>query len=615
MLIHALCDYYDILEKSGKMLPKGYSNVKISYIVSLNESGEIDDIFPHPNGNITKEIKGKVKKVLVPQNERMPQRTEKPGIEANRIEHRPLYLFGLNYVDGRLSPNDQTQKAKKSHEAFVKENLAFTEGMESLMVKAFRQFILRWNPEDETQNPYLLALGKEYGKSGFAFCLSGYPERLLHQEPEVRERWERHYLEQSEDADKEHISQCAISGERASIARIHSKIRGVYGGLSTGGVLVGFNNVSENSYGKDQSYNSNVSEIMMKKYTEALNYLLEGQEHKIALDNVTVVFWAMDEEKNCEEQIMAMLLGHTDKMDAEQTEIMLKELLEDGRTGKVAKGRMQFLNQINSDVDFYMLGLKPNSSRLAVKFIYRKKVAEVLWNLARFQEDLQLSREIHPISFGRIMRELISPKISLKNQGDKINPALLARLFEAVIYGKPYPEALLAAMVGRVKTDADIRVNEVRAGVIKACINRKYQKEELSVALNKDNVSPAYLCGRLFAVLEKLQQDASGNSLNRTIKDGYFASAVSKPAIVFPKLIILAQNHLDKVERLVKNPSNKIRGAAYYNILIGEIIDKLTDKFPDTLGLSDQGCFIIGYYQQYQEFFVKKEKGQKEEEE
>ena len=166
-----------------------------------------------------------------------------------------------------------------------------------------------------------------------------------------------------------------------------------------------------------------------------------------------------------------------------------------------------------------------------------------------------------------------------------------------------------------MKTDADIRVNEVRAGVIKACINRKYQKEELSVALNKDNVSPAYLCGRLFAVLEKLQQDASGNSLNRTIKDGYFASAVSKPAIVFPKLIILAQNHLDKVERLVKNPSNKIRGAAYYNILIGEIIDKLTDKFPDTLGLSDQGCFIIGYYQQYQEFFVKKETGQKEEEE
>ena len=75
MLIHALCDYYDILEKSGKMLPKGYSNVKISYIVSLNESGEIDDIFPHPNGNITKEIKGKVKKVLVPQNERMPQMT------------------------------------------------------------------------------------------------------------------------------------------------------------------------------------------------------------------------------------------------------------------------------------------------------------------------------------------------------------------------------------------------------------------------------------------------------------------------------------------------------------------------------------------------------------
>lgn len=615
MLIHALCDYYDILAKAGKVLPEGYSNVKISYIVSLTESGEIDDIFPHPNGNIIKEIKGKSKKILVPQNERMPQRTEKTGIEANRIEHRPLYLFGLNYADGQLSPHDQTQKAKKSHEAFVKENLAFTEGMESPIVKAFRRFILHWNPEEETQNPCLLALGKEYGKSGFAFCLSGYPERLLHQEPEVKERWEKHCKEQSDHTASLCFSQCAISGEQASIARIHSKIRGVTGGLATGSVLVGFNNTSENSYGKDQSYNSNVSEIMMKKYTEALNYLLEGPENKILLDNITVVFWAMDGEKNCEEEIMAMLWGRTDKMDAEQTEKMLKELLKDGRKGKLARERMQFLPQIHPDVDFYMLGLKPNSSRLAVKFIYRKRVAEVLWNIARFQEDLQLSQEIHPVSLTRIMRELISPKVSSKNQGDKINPALLAKLFEAVIYGKPYPEALLATMVQRVKTDTDIPINEVRAGVIKACINRKYHKEELSVALNKENVSPAYLCGRLFAVLEKLQQDASGNSLNRTIKDGYFASAVSKPAAVFPKLIILAQNHLDKVERLVKNPSNKVRGAAYYNILIGEIIDKLSDRFPDTLGLSDQGCFIIGYYQQYQEFFVKKEKGQKEEEE
>ena len=66
------------------------------------------------------------------------------------------------------------------------------------------------------------------------------------------------------------------------------------------------------------------------------------------------------------------------------------------------------------------------------------------------------------------------------------------------------------------------------------------------MSLDKTNQTPAYLCGRLFAVLEKLQQDASNNSLNRTIKDAYFASASAKPALVFPKLIRLAQNHLSK---------------------------------------------------------------------
>ena len=114
------------------------------------------------------------------------------------------------------------------------------------------------------------------------------------------------------------------------------------------------------------------------------------------------------------------------------------------------------------------------------------------------------------------------------------------------------------------------------------------------MALDKENCSPAYLCGRLFAVLEKLQQDASGNSLNRTIKDAYFASATSKPVLVFPKLLRLAQNHL-----------NKERNPVYYNILIGEIMDKLQGEFPGTLLLPDQGKFIIGYYQQYQSFFVK----------
>ena len=120
------------------------------------------------------------------------------------------------------------------------------------------------------------------------------------------------------------------------------------------------------------------------------------------------------------------------------------------------------------------------------------------------------------------------------------------------------------------------------------------------MALDKQNDNQAYLCGRLFAVLERLQLDALGN-LNRTIKDAYFASATSNPAIVFPKLIKLAQFHLNKVQNSVR-----------FNKLIQEIMDKLNGEFPNTLPLKEQGKFIIGYYQQYQNFFVKSDNVNKE---
>lgn len=591
MLIHALSSYYDILAKAGKVLPEGYSNVKVHYKVCLTEDGQIDEIISCKVRIEQMITKKKMKEIWNPRNMIMPERTEKPGIDANIIEHRPLYLFGLNYINEKFSPYDNTKKAEKSHDAFVKINLEFLEGLDSPIVQAYRQFLQNWNPEEEVENICLLGLGKEYDKSGYVFCLSGCSEQLLHEDVQVKKRWEEWYQKRAEEKEDICISQCAVSGKDAVIARVHSKVKGIYGGLPTGSVLIGYKNSSESSYGNKQSYNSNISETVMKKYTEALNYLLDTRKHKILLDDMTIVFWAMNTEETCEDFLMAMLCGQSEKMNAEQTEQMLKDLLTDARKGKLVTERLELANYIQPEVDFYMVGLKPNSSRVAVKFVYRKKYADVLWNIVRFQEEIQISKDLRPISLARIKAELISPK----SAHDTMNPALLTKIFEAIVYGSRYPEALLETTIRRVKIDADKKVNEVRAGLIKACLNRNYKKEELKVALDKENYAPAYLCGRLFAVLEKLQQDASNNLLNRTIKDAYFASASSRPAIVFPKLLKLAQNHL-----------NKSKSAVFYNKLIGEITWQLEGEFPETLLLTDQGRFIIGYYQQYQSFFEKR---------
>lgn len=588
MLIKGLCDYYDILREKGEVLPDGYSIVPIKYKVSLTEQGEIDEIVSCQE---EAQVPGKKPK-LVPKDMVMPKRTEKPGIDANIIEHRPLYIFGLNFSNDGFTTEDNTNKAKKSHQDFVTKNLAFIEGIDSPVVNAYRKFIENWRPEEETENRYLLDLGKNYSNSGFAFFLSGEPDKMLHEDSQLREQWEKYYEEKGDGEEEQYVAQCAVTGENAPIARIHGKIKGVYGGLATGSVLIGFNNSSENSYGNEQSYNSNISKEVMRKYTEALNYLLKGRDHKITIDDITVIFWAMSKDSGYEDNVMAMLMGQPEGQDGIKTEEMIKDLLSRGSQLGITEREVEDkFNDIDENVDFYIAGLKPNSSRLSVKFILRKRYGDILMNIARFQGEIQVKEQLKVVPLYWIKGEMVSPKSS----NEKVNPDLMTKLFEAVMYNNRFPVALLETQIRRVKTDKYI--NDTRAGLIKAYLNRN-EKEEIKLALDYENRNQAYLCGRLFAVLEWLQKRALGD-LNTTIKDKYFASAAAKPATVFPKLLTLAQAHIKKLD----GERNKV----YYNKLIGQIINEINDEFPITLSLVDQGKFIIGYYQQNQDFFVKKE--------
>lgn len=587
MLIKGLCDYYDILKERGDVLPEGYSPVSIKYKISLTDEGNIDEIV-----SCQEEVEnGGKKPKLIPKDVVMPKRTEKTGIDANVIEHRPLYIFGLNFNDGEFTPDDRTNKARNSHEDFVAKNLDFIEGLDSPVINAYRKFIQKWVPEQETGNQYLLDLGKNYSNSGYVFFLSGEPEKLLHDDPQIKVRWNEEVEKRNEAEEGAYMAQCAISGETAPIARIHGKIKGVEGGLSTGGVLIGFNNASENSYGNEQSFNSNVSEKVMTKYTEALNYLLKGRKHKIVLDDITVVFWAMSKNEGYEDNIMDLLMGNQNEDGGADAEEMIRDILKRGSALAITEKELnKKFNGLNPDTDFYIVGLKPNSSRISIKFILRKRYGDVLLNIARFQADAQVTEPLKLLSLYRIRREFVSPNSS----SEKINPALLSKLFEAIMYNVRFPVSLLETLVRRVKTDK--YVNEARAGLIKAYLNRN-EKEEIKLALDYENKDQAYLCGRLFATLERLQKNALGD-INATIKDKYFSSAAAKPATVFPTLLTLAQAHLKKLS----SEGSKV----FYNKLIGQIIDNLEDEFPSILPLADQGKFIIGYYQQNQEFFRKK---------
>lgn len=157
MLIKALNEYYDILSEAGKVCPDGFSTQKVHYMIMLRKDGTISGIV-----DVTEsDLEGKKKNI--PLEIILPKRNSIPKINSEIIEHRPSYIFGLNYdkKSGKYSAEDEKNRAKKSHEAFVKTNLEYTEGMTSDIVIAYRNFIKNWKPEDETNNEYLLKIGSK----------------------------------------------------------------------------------------------------------------------------------------------------------------------------------------------------------------------------------------------------------------------------------------------------------------------------------------------------------------------------------------------------------------------------------------------------------------------
>ena len=612
MLIRSLCDYYDIQSARGEAASDIMSEQPVHWMVMLTPDGRVADIIDKRIEESVPQKNGKVKIVKKPIVVSLPKRTQKTGIDANIIEHRPLYIFGLNY-DAKigLTPDDKTGKARKSHEAFVKKNLEFFDGIDSEIARAYVNFIKNWVPENETENVQLKKLGKEYQGSYYIFALDGSPECKLHKDKAVLAKYEKLMAKAAaETAESDDgIMMCPIEGERLRAARIHDKIKGIKGGNSVGAVLVNFNSSAFESYGKSQSMNSGISEKAMKKYTSSLNKLLADPMHHIYSDDMTVVFFAMKHDDKAECDLFNGYLNSSNGVTEDSTKADVKAVSENiyykGQTGNA-----QALDKdVDNGVDFFVAGFTPNSSRICQKFMVRNKFGKIIDNVKQHQQDMAICGSNGEIPLWRINKELVSP-----NSATAISPALQSDIFQAILNGTNYPYTLLETVVRRVCTDSDtdsnnkIKINEVRAGLIKAFINRKARingdKEEITVALNPENINPAYLCGRLFAVLEKIQLEATDVKLNRTIKDAYFSSASSRPALIMPRLIDLSNYHLRKL---------KEGRAIYFSKLINEIMGKIKDSLPTNLSIMEKGEFQLGYFQQNKDFFAEQNKNEEPE--
>lgn len=612
MILQALYNYYRILLKDPdvEIAEPGYSNAPVSHALNLSSRGELLDIIPLY--------------VLDEKGKEMPRRMNVPAqikrsvnVAANFLCDNPVYVLGITNKESK-----DTDYAQKRFEEFKKHNLNILKSVDSPAARAVIAFLKNHDPHKASKNQVIAKhLDDLQQGSNLIFQVEG---KNVLDDPKIRRVWEKYHLRQEALE-----MQCLVTGEIEPVARLHPDIKGIPGAQTKGASLVSFNLEAFTSYGREQGLNSPVSRRAAAGYAVALNYLLSKQNPnpKIYFGDATVVYWADTPDKRFASAFYTLLNPEYQQADApsEETEDRRKHdknvektlsgILESIKQGK-ALDQTALRDIFDQETRFYVLGLSPNASRLSVRFFLTDSFGVFVKRIMQHYEDLQIEKEFDNqpayISPYRVLAECVSPKVTQRDDEVKNSWSLLGGAFmRSILLGTPYPEGLYTAIINRIRHDTDegnrsVKINYIRIAYIKAHLTRKFRyqekknssfsnpyKEALQMSLNDSYNHPAYVLGRLFAVLEKLQKEAIGKEINTTIKDRYFATACASPASVFPTLLRLSNHWISKAE--YGGTSDR---------MIQNLLDKLeASPFPSRLSLEEQGIFVLGYYHQTRAFY------------
>lgn len=585
MIVQALAEYYERLaaEPESGIAPFGYSSEPIDFCIILKTDGTlhaIQDIRVEVNtGGKSKRTQRVSRRLIVPDSGARSGTLVKP----NFLWDNSGYVLGAD-SKGRPARSLETfvafrEFAREMHERSKEKGLG-----------AVVAFLDRWQLADAKK----LDGWDEICNSNLVFRLSnqtGY----VHESPAVRAAWAEYLAEQ--DVSAEGFS--LVSGKREPLARTHPLIRGVLGAQSSGAAIVSFNQGAFESYGKSQSFNAPVGVSEAFQYTTALNRLTSDPHRRVRLGDMTVVFWA-GKPTPFEHDFLFWADARSVKAEDAETLAAQRRFLDALRRAYTARESVS-----GGDVPFYILGISPNAARLSIRFWLAGTVQDFAERVGRHLADLSIvgDENQEPITIDRLVMETARPKGGWPD-ADSVSPLLAGSVWRSVFEGTSYPQALLIQTIARVRAEgfasAERRKDwrdavRRRAAIIKACLIRNYEME-VSVALTESG-PPAYQMGRLFAVLEKTQEEAHEYNINATIKDRYFASASAAPITAFPIILRLHGHHMDKL----KNVGRKVN----LERMVQGIMANITD-FPRQLSLPDQGMFFIGYYHQRQALFTKK---------
>ena len=578
MILQALNRYY---ERAENMPREGWVRRGVDYVLVLDDQGQCINI-----EQIGELKKGKTvpREMLVPAIGKQAMKHTNSGNDANLLWDNASFVFGTG------------NKGAVKLDSFVLTLRDWLGHVGDTGVEAVMRFCgqIKSNPESVASLIDRFQLKEDFDKRDpvLVFRLVSDIE-YVHTRPAVRSAYEAALAASRSGSTLR--GNCLVTGEvNVPLAPNESVIKGVWGGQPAGCNIVSFNARAFESYGKRERNGENAPVSMRASfaYTTALNHLLASSQ-RVQVGDTSTVFWA--EEPHDLEAALPNLFGEPPKDNPNRGTNALKALYSAVQSGKFILG--------NAETRFHVLGLAPNAARIAIRFWETAPAIDLAKRIRQHFEDIHIVHAPHEPEHLSLFRLLTG--IAVLNKADNIPPNLGGEVMRAILEDLPYPAPLLNLAVQRCR--AEQKPTYARAAAIKAYLNRlnrhnKTEREYLPM-LDPTNPNAAYRLGRLFAVLEKIQEEASPG-LNATIRDRYYGAASSTPVSVFTTLLRLKNHHLGKL--------NKGRSVQMEK-LVGEIMEGLAD-FPRQLGLPDQGRFALGYYHQRQNFFTKLDTANNQEE-
>ena len=537
----------ELLESSVK----GYEYKKLNWIIKLDLDGKLKGFIPM----------GKDNKDSVPYKGRSGS-----NLPPFLLYDKPDFVLGWS---SEIDNEKIVERTKKRHTAFCQLVSECAEKTKEPAVQAVNKFL----KEEYWVEKIPVDIKDEEWVS---FQIEETDEKPIDL-PSVQKFWKKMI---SDEGDGEKDYQCVICGEPCVPLKRHKMdIILPVGGFDRG-KLISANDSAYFSYGLKNSLIAPTCSSCEEKYGRALTDLLSSKDYEVnrmTFGKLVYLFWT--KEKGVP---VFMPIVQPKPEDVQK----LRQKL-------FAGGKMDSFQTL----DFYGLALSPNKARVVVRDWEETPLDKMQSNVYRFLQRQRIGLEEKYYGIYALSASLFR---DAKKEMKENVPLLLLK---HALFRKPLPQSILYQAVNRCRTAKEVKVTPERAGIMRLCLaqNRPDQKEGWLMTLEKDEENVSYLCGRLFAVLEKIQEDAIPK-INTTMTDKFFGAASTTPASIFGMLMRNAQSHLSKLRK-----DNKQGLAVNRSKRLEEIAERI-EKFPAVLNLEEQSMFSLGYLHQKNDFFKKTSK-------